>query len=61
MKPLDRFLIERILIDGEKPSDVVNEAKILMEDDHLNSMSDKQVSGYLYTRYARAKQNCKNN
>lgn len=56
MKPLDRFLIERILIDGEKPSDIVVEAKLLMKEDHVNSMNEKQISGYLYTRYARAKQ-----
>lgn len=56
MKPLDRFLIERILIDGDKPSDIVDEAKLLMDEDHVNSMNEKQVSGYLYTRYARAKQ-----
>lgn len=56
MKPLDRFLIERILIDGEKPSDIMEEARPFMDEVHVNSMNEKQFSGYIYTRYARAKQ-----
>jgi len=56
MKPLDRFLIERILIDGEKPSDIMDEVRPLMDEDHINSMNEKQISGYIYTRYSRAKQ-----
>lgn len=55
MKPLDRFLVERILIDGEKPGDVLEDAKPLLDVDHLNSMNDKQYAGYIYTRYSRAK------
>lgn len=55
MKPLDRFLVERILIDGEKPGDVLEDAKYLLDADHLNSMNDKQYAGYIYTRYSRAK------
>ncbi len=38
MKPLDRFLVERILIDGEKPCDVLEDAKPLLDADHLDSM-----------------------
>lgn len=55
MKPLDRFLVERILIDGEKPGDVLEDAKPLLDADHLNSMNYKQYAGYIYTRYSRAK------
>lgn len=55
MKPLDRLLVERILIDGERPGDVLEEAKPLLDADHLNSMNDKQYAGYIYTRYSRAK------
>lgn len=55
MKPLDRFLVERILIDGEKPGDVLEDAKPLLDADHLNSMNEKQYAGYIYTRYSRAK------
>lgn len=55
MKPLDRFLVERILIDGEKPCDIFNEAKPYLDADHLMSMNEKQYAGYIYTRYSRAK------
>ena len=52
MKPLDRFLVQRILLDGEKPSD---EAMPYLDADHLMSMNEKQYAGYIYTRYSRAK------
>lgn len=55
MKPLDRFLVERILIDGEKPGDVLDEARPLLDAEHLGSMNDKQYAGYIYTRYSRVK------
>lgn len=55
MKPLDKFLVERILIDGEKPGDVLDEARPLLDAEHLDSMSYKQYAGYIYTRYSRAK------
>ncbi len=55
MKPLDRFLVERILIDGEKPCDVLEDAKPLLDADHLDSMNEKQYAGYIYTRYSRAR------
>ena len=55
MKPLDRFLVERILIDGEKPCDILDEAKPYLDTDHLMSMNEKQYAGYIYTRYSRAK------
>lgn len=56
MKPLDRFLIERILIDGEKPSDIMDEVRIYMKEELVDSMDRKQLSGYIYTRYSRARQ-----
>lgn len=55
MKPLDRFLVERILIDGEKPCDILDEAKPYLDTDHLMSMNEKQYASYIYTRYSRAK------
>lgn len=55
MKPLDRFLLNRILIDGDKPGDVLEDAKPLLSGEHLDSMNDKQYAGYIYTRYSRAK------
>lgn len=56
MKPLDRFLIEKILIDGEKPSDIMDDVKCFMSIDHMDSMNEKKFAGYIYTRYFRAKQ-----
>ncbi len=55
MKPLDRFLVQRILLDGEKPSDILDEAMPYLDADHLMSMNEKQYAGYIYTRYSRAK------
>lgn len=55
MKPLDKFLVERILINGEKPSDILDEAKPYLDADHLTSMNEKQYAGYIYTRFSRAK------
>lgn len=55
MNPLDRFLVERILIDGEKPCDILDEAKPYLDANHLMSMNEKQYAGYIYTRYSRAK------
>lgn len=55
MKPLDRFLVGRILIDGEKPSDILDEAKPYLDADHLASMDKKQYAAYIYTRFSRAK------
>ena len=33
LQPFDRFLVQRILIDGEKPGDILDEAKVLMAKD----------------------------
>lgn len=55
MKPLDRFLVERILIDGNKTGNVLEDAKPLLDADHLDFMNAKQYAGYIYTRYSRAK------
>ncbi len=38
LQPFDRFLVQRILIDGEKPGDILEEAKIVLaRDTSLNS------------------------
>lgn len=58
MLPLDRFLLTRILLDGDKPSDILDEAKpyILSESNSKSFMqSREQLAGYVYTRYNRAK------
>lgn len=56
MQPFDRFLVERILIDGEKPGDILDEAKVFIENDvtlDTKAKTDAQFSGYIYTRYNR--------
>lgn len=56
MQPFDRFLVQRILIDGEKPGNILDEAKEFIEKDatiDTKAESDAQFSGYIYTRYNR--------
>ena len=58
LQPFDRFLVQRILIDGEKPGDILDEAKLLMaEDESLSTeaKTDAQFAGYVYTRYNRVR------
>ena len=58
LQPFDRFLVQRILIDGEKPGDILDEAKVLMaKDESLNTdaKTDAQFAGYVYTRYNRVR------
>ena len=54
----DRFLVQRILIDGEKPGDILDEAKVLMAKDEslsTDAKTDAQFAGYVYTRYNRVR------
>lgn len=56
LQPFDRFLVQRILIDGEKPGDILDEAKVLMAKDEslsTDAKTDAQFAGYVYTRYNR--------
>ena len=58
MQPLDRFLLQRILIDGEKPGDILDEAAVFIEKDETVSteaQDRRQLAGYVYTRYNRAR------
>ena len=58
MQPLDRFLLRRILIDGEKPGDILDEAAAFIEKDETVSTKAQdrsQLAGYVYTRYNRAR------
>lgn len=60
LHPFDRFLVQRILIDGEKPGDILDEAKVLMECDSslsTDARTDTQFAGYVYTRYNRVRKN----
>lgn len=55
---LDRFLVQRILIDGEKPGDIIDETRQFMDSNKLAytaAQTDKQFAAYIYTRYSRAK------
>lgn len=56
LQPFDRFLIQRILIDGEKPGNILNEAKLVIATDtklNTDAKTDEQFAGYIYTRYNR--------
>ncbi len=62
MSPFDRFLVQRILIDGEKPGDILDEAEEFMKADktiNTGAQDRKQFAGYIYTRYNRARKSLK--
>lgn len=62
MQPFDRFLVQRILIDGEKPGDILDEAKIFLKHDkslNTEAKTDAQFAGYIYTRYNRVRNSLK--
>lgn len=58
MAPFDRFLVQRILIDGKKPGDILDEAEEFVRADKIIStgaQDRKQLAGYIYTRYNRVR------
>ena len=58
LPPFDRFLVYRILINGEKPADILEDAKELIAKDQLLSTeakTDAKFAGYIYTRYNRVR------
>ncbi|MBO5824307.1 MAG: hypothetical protein J6Q93_05030 [Prevotella sp.] len=55
MSPLDRMLICRILLDGDKPMDVLNDVREFIPKDKLKTYTKKQLAAYVYTRYNRVK------
>lgn len=60
MLPLDRFLLQRILIDGEKPGDILDEARALVNQEngtYTGALDRKKFAGYIYTRYNRVRKN----
>lgn len=57
-KPLDRLILQRVMIDGEKPGDILDEVRALAleeEDAKIREHDDKKLVGYVYLRYHRAK------
>lgn len=58
LHPFDRFLVQRILVDGEKPGNVLDEAEEIMRTDgtiSIGAQNRKQLAGYIYTRYNRVR------
>lgn len=58
MQPLDQFLLTRILVEGNKPSDVLDDVVAYMSTESNSNAykgSREQLAGYVYTRYGRAK------
>ena len=57
-KPLDRLLLQRVMLDGEKPGDILDEVRQLIiadEDSTVGKHDDAKLAGYVYLRYHRAK------
>lgn len=55
MAALDRMLLQRILLEGNKPSDVLWEVLEYIPKEKREGYSHDQLAGYVYTRYNRAK------
>ena len=57
-KPLDRLILQRVMIDGEKPGDILDEVRALTladEDSKIREHNDEKLARYVYLRYHRAK------
>lgn len=57
-KPIDRLILQRVMIDGEKPGDILDEVRALAladEDSKIREHNDEKLAGYVYLRYHRAK------
>lgn len=58
-KPIDRLLLQRLMIDGENPRDILDEVRALSsseEDSAIAEHDDEKLAGYVYVRYHRAKE-----
>lgn len=58
LSPFDRFLVQRILLDGNKPQDILDEVAQYLANDHsvsTQAQSKEQLAGYVYTRYNRVR------
>ena len=57
-KPMDRLILQRVMIDGEKPGDILDEVRALALEDETSKIrehNDEKLAGYVYLRYHRAK------
>ena len=57
-KPVDRLILQRVMIEGEKPGDILEEVRALVladEDSKIREHNDEKLAGYVYLRYHRAK------
>lgn len=57
-KPMDRLILQRVMIDGEKPGDILDEVRAMAisdEDSKVKDHDDDKLAGYVYLRYHRAK------
>lgn len=58
MQPLDQFLLTKILVEGNKPSDILDDVVEYISSESKSNAhkgNREQLSGYVYTRYNRAK------
>lgn len=58
MQPLDQFLLTKILMEGNKPSDILDDVMAYMPPNSKSNAhkgNREQLAGYVYTRYNRAK------
>lgn len=56
--PMDQLILQRVMIDGEKPGDILDEVRALAmsdEDSKVKEHDDDKLAGYVYLRYHRAK------
>ncbi len=57
-KPMDQLILKRVMIDGEKPGDILDEVRALAfmdEDSKVREHDDEKLADYVYVRYFRAK------
>ena len=56
--PIDQLILRRVMIEGEKPGDILDEVRALVladEDSKIRGHNDEKLAGYVYLRYHRAK------
>ena len=57
-QPLDRLILQRVMLDGEKPGDILDEVRALIAadpDSKIKDHSEEKLAGYVYLHYHRSK------